>query len=217
MHADSDDEEDQMIMVVGLPCGGTSMVAGVLHHLGVYMGMMPGRGPYSTDRETGCFECQYFGRVLSAIWAWPEPQPHNLDIVDDRVREYVYKCQGEGHRPYGAKNPRSAILSECSILEQLPLRFLEVDRPLEDVLKSWERRWSNGRLPPDVGRFCGALWVHKRRLFHRVSPTLRVDFYDFLKEPEEYIDKIVKAFCLTPLKEQLEAARRFVDPQKRHI
>ncbi len=45
-----------MIMVVGMPSGGTSLIAGLLHHLGVDMGRFE-RGISDGRRKYEGFEC----------------------------------------------------------------------------------------------------------------------------------------------------------------
>jgi len=91
------------IIVIGLHCGGTSAVAGVLYHLGVFMGnelLAP-----ALNNPKGHFEDMEFVRLHDKIIGdWREPKNNNslpgeyMDLVERRCANYEL---------WGMKDPRT--------------------------------------------------------------------------------------------------------------
>src|SRR5687768_290341 len=69
-------------VVLGAPRGGTSMVAGALHHLGLFMGQPLSQGSYEDATLITAISRQNLGTVKKtiaarnrehAVWGWKQP------------------------------------------------------------------------------------------------------------------------------------------------
>lgn len=95
-----DHHEPRTAVVLGLPRGGTSMVAGVLHHLGVDMGDDFNTATFEDRRLSGAVEKGSIDAVRrivnernnrSNIWGWKRPSARkHLDIVQAEFRNPYY-------------------------------------------------------------------------------------------------------------------------------
>ena len=99
------DEAHDLIVVVGMPSGGTSLVAGLLHHLGVDMGRIaegaqPGPRPYEGFECLDCWE----GAIEGAF------DPAAAEAFMSSVVGYVDARRAAASGPIGVKhNPRNEV------------------------------------------------------------------------------------------------------------
>ncbi len=123
------------IYVCGTPRGGTSCVAGILHHLGVDMGQFKPEGPdgYCTFEDT---RAATFTRPMGRY-----PGDHVLAFFAgaDGFRDFraylemrEYEAKGT---PWGCKLGTNYPLSDPDPAT-LPVRWVFVDRPLEVSIRS---------------------------------------------------------------------------------
>jgi len=91
------------IVVLGLHCGGTSAVAGVLHHLGVFMGRnLLGPG-YNNPR--GHFEDGEFVLLHNEmIEDWTRPTEKRFELLPEYGR--LIEKRAAHHTLWGVKDPR---------------------------------------------------------------------------------------------------------------
>lgn len=87
------------VVVVGVPRGGTTMVAGALHHVGVFMGESIGN-TYEDRPLSNAFETENWAEVRKIVgrrnagydvWGWKRPSSFKyLDAVDAALRNPHY-------------------------------------------------------------------------------------------------------------------------------
>jgi len=121
------------IAVVGLHRGGTSAVAGVLHHLGVFMGDQ--LLPPSPHNPKGYFEDIRFVTLHTKIMGgdWKFPRPDFMDSWEKYKDEYLSLVnEFTQHEVWGVKDPR---LCHC-----LPLLRVATENKLK-VLAVWRDPW----------------------------------------------------------------------------
>src|SRR6266850_196200 len=120
------------VPVLGLYRSGSTVVAGVLHHLGVDMG-----APYFG----GYYESDWLSKQLR-IW-WDEPRLQEKVPQTERVRvlaEWIQKREQAGARWVGMKHPLLSLCGEDLIKawgEQT--RFIRCCRPLPESVESMQR------------------------------------------------------------------------------
>ena len=216
------------VAVVGLHSSGTSALAGVLHHLGVWMG---GKliGYYGNDPDTNCgFETRELQTVVRSVIHWPLTSTSlNHNGIGKRLKPYVaavkYEAAQNGSAIAGGKHP---MLSMMGIgLEQAcgdSLIVVDSHRPLEESIASFIRR--EGLRPADR-RFSSAqlkfhqewLWEKKQAFLARHPNHLRVAYGDLLNSTRDEVDRIAGHLKLQPTPEQIEKAIAWVDPSKQHV
>jgi hypothetical protein len=196
---------NKVIWVVGVPNGGTSCVAGMLHHMGVDMGNVaakPTRRPYRT------FECRdrrQFGTF----------------------REYLIARLEDGQR-VGVKHSAASWVDDPHP-ETLPVQTLYVNRPLDDCIDSGLRLWTTDRREslmeyPNPMRFLidrgggiGQWHAAKELLRSVIEPTLEIDFYHILQSSFTAAIQIAHAFEIDAPADKVRKAANFVDPDMRHV
>jgi hypothetical protein len=214
---------DRLIYVVGTPSGGTSAVAGVLHHLGVDMGEYPseaGMRGYTTfeDIETATFKVT--------------PSGHGSRVVRQRLRmrdyiAYRRERQRRGIR-IGTKGSALWWLDEPNP-EELPIDIVRVLRPIEHAIRGDARvqqimandhqskpAWTPKRRI-DRAQAIAATWAAGEMLTEVIEPVISLHFADLVAKPQKIIGELVNALKITPSENQIDAAALFIDPQLRHF
>lgn len=194
----------KVIWVVGTPNGGTSCVAGVLHHLGVDMGdvsLAPANREYVVfeDRRLGEYKAKHFRNYLK------------MRLNTAEGRRVGVKCGAW----YWMEDPSP---------ETLPVQVVLVDRPVEDSMKSSLRRHRADTRPlyelQEVRHKVGGIgeaWAAKVLLQLKIEPALRVEFRRLLADPRREVERIAARLRLDPRQSQLARAADFVNPALRHI
>jgi hypothetical protein len=207
-------------LVVGTPTGGTSAVAGVLHHLGVDMGDLsaahegaPGqRRPYHT------YECREFRRVCM----------RNRPVTVEKVAGYVMERQRykgvrqtrifKGKQSQGVKHPQTCRLGRFDAdalrpLVDLGVCLVRVERPLTDILRG-DARYHGRRMRPD----------YLRSMFHDLEALciawpgekLIVRYPMLTADPSLVVRGLAAQLCFEPTEAAIEAAIGHVDPSMNH-
>lgn len=127
-------------MVLGSWAGGTTVVARILHALGVQMG---DDFFVCNDPRTGVtFEENSLREILLDYFDEPLLRPHAP--VDARLAEWVVWQRREARSrrrvAIAAKHPILSVLVPRLIKEWSPVRFIRVRRPYAAVMRSLERR-----------------------------------------------------------------------------
>jgi hypothetical protein len=217
-------DERRVIWIPAVPSSGTSVVAGVLAHLGVDMGetktMNNARG-YAMFED---IEVQMF--VFS-----PNAPLDRLMNQRIRFRDYLnFRMWKNPTGRLGVKALATAwIWDEFLDPASLPVETLDVRRPVEDSIVADQERMAarTDRDPEElpatvwqhVGRSAGnaANWAAREMLYKFHPPKYSLEFYDLLKDPLKHIEGICGAFGLEPSDEQIDAALHFVKPQMRTV
>lgn len=197
-------DAQDVIVVVGMPSGGTSLVAGLLDHLGVDMGRVA-RGIQPGARAYEGFECLdcWEGAIEGAF----EPAAGKAFMTS--VVRYLDTRRGVGAGPAGVKHNPLVWLGMFSGIEALPIRTVHVHRPLDEVMRS-DRRYRGD----DLGRAgrMGMHWLTMQRLLEQIPPRAALEFGRVREDPELAIATLIEAFDLAPDEAQTAGARAFVQP-----
>jgi len=203
------------ILAGGIESTGTSTLAGILHHLGVFMGSDL-RGPTRGNRK-GYFEDRNFRIVMNR-----EPRTSRLEGVN----RYVDFRLKEGNDLWGLKwnEPMLMVIDELiQVLKErsIDTRFVSTRRPLMPMAKSLlaKRPTLNmGIVLPRAKRKMIDLDRALKKIGSKI-PLFVVEYNDVIAFPRKNVEAIMKfAFFGLPLppKENIEAAVGFVDPSLRH-
>ena len=156
-----------MFLVVGVPCGGTSLAAGILYHLGVDMGDVDfdvsGVKPYPK------FECREMLGIVDKLGS-------DASIYDlhDRFKEY---CKRGG----GVKNfTLNRLALHPELLDDLPITTIHVRRNVETAFMSDAkyRGWNLER-----GAAMGRMYLTMLKMLAERPPVAVADFNRILTDP----------------------------------
>lgn len=190
-----------MILVLGVPSGGTSCMAGVLRRLGVDMGVLDGPRPrpYDTHECSLCYQ-----EVVHPVWPGLMPNQEPCCMVT-RFRQYIAR------RPptAGVKVNELVWMGHCPAVADLGLKVIEITRPLDDCLRSVARYAGTG---VEVSARMGVMAMARDVFRARVAPEISVAFPALLRKPELWVGRVAAAAGLSPSGEQVASAVRFVNP-----
>lgn len=162
----------KFIMVLGMPRGGTSLVAKMLIELGVNMGERFVNSNYYPNWEDRCFQ----GAIGN--WGMLQPDAHRAQSVR-RVREYMEKRLREVDGPVGAKFPCISNLYGAEGWMTLPIDVIYVHRPLEDViesdLKNYTTRGKDRREKLKRAAELGRIWWAQQRFLEHYEPRVTIE------------------------------------------
>jgi hypothetical protein len=209
------------VAVIGTQSSGSSAIAGVAYHVGVWMGDDLG-GRYGKDPDD---QCGFEDRAL-----WQLVKEH-VKFLDDRIlrrrlfldglAQRINQLQRQAARRNqiaGMKLPRlSRLGTELIELVGRPnLWVIDCDRPLEDSVKSLQRRQPNRRNAAELQQW---LWDGKKTFLAQVPAErkLAVPYYNLLADPEAWARKIAAFLHLTPTDAQVLKAVQIVHPEMQHI
>lgn len=197
-------------MVVGTPRGGTSLTAGILHHLGIFMGneFMP------TDdwNPKGTFADIEFEAMCNSIYGMIVPA-YNLPISlyhKDKLQTLVEQREALGI-DWGFKCSRATFIAD-EVALHTNLKAVVVHRNKETSLQSFMARSSASfnesaniilRSHSDVQRFVNTTSI----------PFIEVNFDDIVDNPVESVTAIA-SFCG---KEVTDNALNFPDVELRRF
>ena len=226
----------RVILVLGIHRSGTSAVAGVLHHLGVYMGkpntrtkseLPPVDGwPTYKSNPKGQFEDGNFCSINRTLLGpnWRDP----VLPVDQRgvgLAELYASHLEAGHEIHGLKDPATCfsweIWHEVLATEGHDVRVLAVNRvSFAAAIKSVIRR--EAMPEPVANHIMSRYWLaHVQALDYLAKrvPVLKVPFETLLAAPEDGVNIIAEwAFkeLEPPSADQIAAAISHIDPSLNH-
>jgi hypothetical protein len=213
------------VCVVGMRRSGTSLVAGALHHLGVYLGDEHDlRGPDGAN-PLGYWELPEISalneRVLAVVGSAEGSSPFDqswedsveLEELEDQARTLL-RDRFAGVPKWGWKDPRNLLTLPFWQRLVEGMRYVICIRNPVDVAQSLRATQGTGSsLEPQM-----AEWVWSTALvLERTSgsPRVIVDYDDFLAEPEQEIASLARFVDLEDRVGEPEVQRsleRFVDP-----
>jgi len=192
------------VPVLGLYRSGSTVVAGVLHHLGVDMG-----APYFG----GYYESDWLSKQLR-IW-WDEPRLQEKVPQTERVRvlaEWIQKREQAGARWVGMKHPLLSLCGEDLIKawgEQT--RFIRCCRPLPESVESMQRGLG---YKGDAELLQGTL-LNALEAFFTGREHLQIQFSDMMDDAEHQLRNIIDFLEINPTEENIAAALAYVKPGAR--
>lgn len=197
---------EPIIVVLGPFCGGTSAVAGVLHHLGVFMGSgffrLARREPSDTWEDLSLAE------LCRKAFSEPGGQ-FQMDAVSFEAElrhwasEHRRVARIARRRP-GAKHPSLCLAVDFIRDAWGPVVPVVVDRPAADVVASLNRQkfW-----PSEEDRVTStARLIEARDLALDGTATVRVEFEALRAMPAVAIRRLAHELCLEVTQAQVEAA-----------
>lgn len=134
-------------LVLGTPRSGTSLVAGILHHLGVRMGeeIEPGRWDWADADDwnaKGFFQDAAFVNFGFAVYGWPPPWTVKVLSQEQRdgLQALIAKRSAVGG-DWGVKEPTIAYyLPEFVALCPDPVKLILPQRARAASILSWRNR-----------------------------------------------------------------------------
>ncbi len=217
---------EPIIVVLGARCGGTSAVAGVLHHLGVYMGS---EFSVAAREMNESFEDLGLHQLCSRAFSEPGDQlqmdRHSLEAkLRSWADQHRQTARGAGRLP-GAKDPCLCLAVDIIREAWGPIVPVVVDRPFAQVVASLNRL---GWLPDEQERAAStARLIAARDEALAGATTVRVDFEELRSAPMVVIRRLVDELGLEVTDAQLDAAAesivkaadvpRDADPYQRFI
>ena len=189
------DWTSHLLCVAGLPSGGTSAVAGVLHYLGVDMGRL------DTHKE----RCERAGGLIRRNYENFECLDYATWIatgVKGGAFNYARQRLSKPGRHGWKGMVWSLGLTECS---ELPIRVLRVNRDPDAVRKS---RVRYGQSADGAERQVEGL----DRLCLQHPPIHTVEYDELIAAPDIIVTEIIRSLGLTPTAEQFQSAVEYVSP-----
>jgi len=209
-----------VIVVMGLYRGGSSAVAGVLHHLGVCMGhelkVVPGaESPRYVAYEDWplrrtCLQCyteremhalRGFGGRVQLLYQYLADRISTSPQVTNSRDTLAIPYTGCDHSPMGAKFPSLCYMGH-EIVEAwgADTQFVAVDRDLKSVVDS-ARRWYGDGSHGMTHRLYEA-----RESFLATREHVRVRYESLVKNPALAISRIADGLGLDPSDANRQAA-----------
>ena len=195
-------DERRMIFIPAVPSSGTSMVAGVLHHLGVNMGNC------KSEKWTKRRGYEQYEDLDAGMFTWRANGPVD-HLVNQRLRflDYLnYRYMTQQGR-LGVKTLPTVWMHNAKP-EAWPIDVLDVRRPLEVLLeKDLNRLATRANRTPDwvpstsweaMGRYGGVASMHwaRERLLEFHPAKLTVEYEEFRANAPTWIERIVEVFEL---------------------
>jgi tetratricopeptide (TPR) repeat protein len=196
---------EPIIVVLGARCGGTSAVAGVLHHLGIYMGS---EFSVAAREMSESFEDLGLHQLCSRAFSEPGDQLQmDRNSLEAKLRSWADQHRQSARivgRLPGAKDPCLCLAVDVIRDAWGPIVPVVVDRPFAKVVASLNRL---GWLPDEQERAVStARLIAARDDALAGVTTVRVDFEELRSEPAVVIRRLVDELGLEVTDAQLSAA-----------
>ncbi|MCJ7734676.1 MAG: sulfotransferase [Anaerolineales bacterium] len=209
------------VIILGMHRSGTSMVGGVLSHLGVDMGDdFPGK---QISNPLGHFEDGDFLTLNSSIleqaggdWKTPPSyqqilsqektfQPQILALVRSRQKQ-------NPQHPWGWKDPRTSLTIELYKANLHNPFFIWCQRAPEDIAESlWQR---NGIVHADGLKLVDIYEQGIQEFFNKYPemPKLILNFQEVVNQPQYWVNALIDFLELDPEREDINQAIAAVLP-----
>lgn len=201
-----------MVAVLGPYSGGTSAVAGALHHLGVSMGSHF-ESPDKTNRS-GNFEAIELARLCRLMFEEPW-LTENVDL-ETRIKLLAIwasshtKSHSPAHRLVGGKHPMLSLMGpEITNAWQRPT-IVSVERDENAIVNSLvKRQWG---WPLDACLSVTRQLIASREHFLQSTslPVIRVQYETLICDPQRVLDQLCQFLNLSPTQEELVKAVEFL-------
>lgn len=220
----SDEPDNVFVAILGLHSSGSSCLAGVLYHLGLYLGAHL-IGYYGDDPEND--NCGFEDAELCHLCEAAVPTLTNeyLQLADERadqLERWINKCRHEALRRNtiaAGKFPQLCRLGpELISICGFRLRVIASERPIEQSIKSLYRRFPDSH-QWTVEEHQRWLQAGKEWILSQLEEfqKLTVEYDRLLDSPESEVVRIAEFLKLHPTESQLRNILRWVNPDKRHI
>jgi len=198
-----------LVAILGAYRSGASCIAGVLHHLGVFLGhpVLP------ADRHNpqGYFEPVHLRNEVLPLF---DANGTELTGSRDRLvrllsRWFRDSCVWD--RQIALKMPILCLAGpEVEAAWEYDIKWIAVDRPVKDAASSLARLEPAPHLPQSDAEQSVERLRNARDEFLSSRPHVRISYDDFLLRPQEGIRKLVEYLDLDPTPEQVQKALRSI-------
>ena len=206
-----------LLLVLGLHNSGSTVIARLLHELGVYFGEDLGEGPWGTAYEepkmrSFCEEILRFpftGFAPGKSWAIEKMklwlQQHRLSAITQQYAgiKFPFWCQMTDVLP--SEEPKQLRIVHCS-------------RPLDKCIAGLKRRIGNSYPTELLAEHQRFLWDGKEAFLSKTkSPVLNVDFGELVHNPVQLLKEITVFLNLpTPSDDRCQDICKFINPEQCH-
>lgn len=211
------------VVVAGIFCSGTSCLAGVLHHLGLYFGNRLS-GYYGGNPNQSCsFEDSELRDICEQSIRFPETKRRLRDFQTYwLMRDWMAQLRqqaNERNMMAACKHPLLCQLNRPLVAAGGDhMRLIVSQRPIAESIESLSRR-ERKRFPTRVGDHQKWLEEGKQQLMGMIPSewTLKVSYRDLLCDTQQQIERLVEFLDIKPTQRQREFAAEWVDPAKRNV
>jgi len=214
------------VAVLGLHSSGSSCLAGVLHHLGLYLGKHL-TGFYGSNPEGSCgFEAKGLMKLCESMFSFTETLKKKTQAERTRkLRAWIKKCcyeaQGKGKLAAGKYPHLCQLGRELESACGKGLKVITIDRPLELSVKSLQKRSGLGSDTRNklLAEHQHWLATGKEQIAGKMASDrlLRISYEELLKDSETQIKKIIRFLGIVPTPDQISRAVLSVDPARCHV
>jgi len=192
------------IIVIGTGRSGTSIVAGVLHHIGVNMGnniVKP-----NIDNPRGYFEDVEFIDINSRFVHKNISEKEFIDRAEDLINYRIKRNEWWGWK--AATN--SYVLSSYKNI--VPnAKVIWANRNLKDTIDSYKKcRFMYDGLNGVESLNSYLVYIHNILEETYENSWLKLEFEDAFIDPQKYVEKIIDFIGIKPTKEQIDNAVNFI-------
>lgn len=217
-------DQRPFVAVLGLHSSGSSALAGMLYHLGVWFGEPSALGgAWGRDPDRNCgFEHGRLATILEKALPFPRVKPaRKRQFVWAKLRPWIQLRQAEADlrgTVAGGKYP--LLLPWWNTLRNLcgaGLRVVIADRPLNESVASLQRRVGGKHDPETIAAHQRMLWDCLQEAAPAFPDAVRVSYGDLTARPQSVAAGLVERLGLHPTAEQFEKAAGYVKPEMRHL
>ncbi len=212
----------KQVFVLGLHNSGSTVIAGILHQLGVWFGDSFGNGPWgiSYEKPTLAGICE---KAIQFPFVGHAP---GFDWAIERIKTTLRKHRFRQADWVGVKYP---LL--CAIVPELPIqeffdkrtKISHCNRSLEHSIQGLKRRMGHAFPFPIIEKHQCYLHHEKLRFLDglaKESPgteILEVDYDDLVGDPEPHVRKIASFLGLRLSNSVMKTIQNTIDPAQQHF
>ena len=210
-----------VIAVLGAARSGSSCTAGILHTLGVSMGI--NMLPPNEMNPKGFFEAVGLRRMLAFTFRMVQDEGlkkllSSDEIISNLKRHVNERMQRGSRSPLGVKHPWLCLLIPEMVEAWPGLKAVSINRDINAVVASMEAtgQFPGGKQNQRCNQVEKLIAKRDADLQQAGIPTLKLNYADVLKDSAKTVRDLVEFLGIMPTNEQIAEAVSFVDPTLCH-
>lgn len=210
-------DDKKTVVVMGQRRSGTSMLAGVLYNLGVYMGENPERS--SEKNESGFYEDQEIVEISRKIISFVMEGGTKAGVEKEFGPEItkLFRKRDKEHGTWGFKDVNQ-VQTHFLFRKKIknPKYFVVFRNPLDTALSV--SSWHGVNLLESLGSVNDNNSMIQQYMLTTLAgdPVVAVSYEKMLTEPEATVDTIIEFLEIEPTKEQKKNAVKHIKPELNH-